>query len=57
MDPFDCRPAKGRTPVGQQFDPNLQGGLLIDRELTPSLDELVGDLHLPHSDTMSYNSL
>lgn len=53
MDPFDRRPAKVRPSVGQQVDPHLEGGLLIGGELAPPLDELVGDLHLPHSLIMS----
>ena len=52
VDPLYRWAPKGRSLLGQHLDPHPQRCLLLDRQALPPLDELVGDLHLPHPGTL-----
>jgi hypothetical protein len=57
VDPVHDRPAQVGTALGEKIHTIRQGLLLVDGQPVPPLDELVGDLDLPHRHSMSYNSL
>ena len=42
-----------RALLRQQLDAYIQSRLLLDRQVAPPVQELVGDLDLPHFDSMS----
>jgi len=48
MHAVDHRPAEGRALLGQQLDPVVHRVLLVRGQVAPPLQELVGDLDLPH---------
>ena len=56
LDAIHHRSTEVGASLGEQVDPSSDGLLLLHGETVPPLGELIGDLHLPHHDSMSLPS-